>query len=71
MLGACRFCAAAPRLQAAAGFWYHVCMNNRYPDRRNAISDVNGIIAHCKDVVAQPAKHKGKNEPKAANPPAG
>ena len=30
---------------------------------RNAVSEVNGIIAHYKDVAAQPAKHKGGDEP--------
>ena len=30
---------------------------------RNAINDVNGIIAHYKDVAAQPAKRPGKDEP--------
>ena len=29
----------------------------------NAIRDVNGIIAHYKDVAAQPAKRKGGDEP--------
>lgn len=29
----------------------------------NAIRDVNGIIAHYKDVAAQPAKRPGKDEP--------
>ena len=30
---------------------------------RNAVSEVNGIIAHYKDVAAQPAKRKGGDEP--------
>ena len=29
----------------------------------NAIKEVNGIIAHYKDVAAQPAKRKGGDEP--------
>ena len=29
----------------------------------NAVKDVNGIIAHYKDVAAQPAKRPGKDEP--------
>ena len=29
----------------------------------NAIKDVNGVIAHYKDVAAQPAKRQGKDEP--------
>ena len=29
----------------------------------NAIKDVNGVIAHYKDVAAQPAKHQGGDDP--------